>query len=178
MRRVVIGVALGLLCTGAMAEVGGYAGVGVGQVRLEEDIAGIDFEASDTGFKLFGGYKFHKNFAAELAFIDAGNPEDTALGVTIGSDASAFQASLIGTVPIGSMAEFYLRAAILSWDATNTATDGFDYISEDVDGTDFSYGVGAQLKFSPQFGLRAEFEGADLDGTDYTFMTLSGYFSF
>jgi OOP family OmpA-OmpF porin len=152
--------------------------VGVGQVRLEEDVAGIEFKGTDTGFKLFGGYQFHENFAAELAFIDAGKPDDTVFGVTIGSDASAVQASLIGTVPVGNRAAIYLRAAILAWEATSTATDGFDYISEDVDGTDFSYGVGARLNFSPRFGLRAEFEGADLDGTDYTFMSLSGVFAF
>lgn len=178
MKKLATGMALALVCLPAMAESGFYAGLGLGQVTLEDSVAGIDIEATDTGFKLFGGYRFNDHFSLEAAYLDAGTPDDTVYGVTFESDASAIQASAIGTVPIGERFGVYLRGSVIAWEAENSATDGFFFVSDKNDGTDFGYGIGGIFRATERFSLRAEFEGADFDGTDLRLLSVNGLFSF
>jgi OmpA-OmpF porin, OOP family len=178
LKKLATGMALALACLPAMAESGFYAGLGLGQVTLEDSIGGVNIEATDTGFKLFGGYRLNDHVSFEAAYIDAGTPDDTIYGVTVEADGNAIQASAIGTIPIGDRFGIYLRASIISWETTNSATDGFSYVTADNDGTDFGYGIGAALKITSNFSLRGEFEGADLDGTDLRLLSIGGLFSF
>ncbi len=64
-----------VLSTSALAASSFYVGGGIGQSYVEEDnvLPGEDFEGEDFAFKVFGGYRFHKNFSVELAYIDLGN---------------------------------------------------------------------------------------------------------
>lgn len=177
--KLAIGIALALGCVSAVAEnAGAYAGLGVGSVTLEDSIGDIDFEATDTGFKLFGGYRFNEYFSVEAAYIDGGTPNDTVFGVTVESDAAAVQGSVIGTVPIGERFGIYLRGSLISWESDNMATDGFTTVTETTDGNDFGYGLGGVFSVTGNFSLRGEFEGADLDGTDLRLLSVSGLFSF
>jgi OOP family OmpA-OmpF porin len=178
MSKMAKGIALTLICLPAMAESGLYAGIGVGEVTLKDSVAGIDIEASDTGFKVFGGYRINEYASVEAAYLDAGTPDDTVYGVTIESDASAFQASLIWHVPVGNRFEVFVRGSLIAWEAENTATDGRLVFTQDNDGADFGYGIGSAFNFTPQFGLRAEFEGAELDGTDLRSLSIGGVIRF
>lgn len=177
-KKLAMGIALAFACVPAMAESGFYAGLGLGQVTLEDSIAGIEIEATDTGFKLFGGYRFNEYASIEAAYLDAGTPDDRVSGVTIESDASAIQASAIWQVPIGDRFEAYARGSFFAWEAENTATDGRIFVTQNNEGTDFGYGIGGAFDVTPRFGLRAEFEGAHMDGTDLRVLSIGGVFSF
>lgn len=177
--KLAIGIVLAVGCVPAMAEnSGGYAGLGIGSITLEDSIGDIDIEATDTGFKLFGGYRFNRYFSVEAAYIDAGSPDDTIFGVNIESDAAAVQGSVIGTLPVSDQFGLYLRGSLIAWESDNTASDGFTTVSESTDGNDFGYGVGAIFSVTQNFSLRGEFEGADFDGTDLRLLSVSGLFSF
>ena len=52
---------------------GFYMGAGVGSTKIDDDgFDDIDFDDSDTGFKVFGGYSFNQNFAIEASYFDLG----------------------------------------------------------------------------------------------------------
>lgn len=157
----------------AAEDSGVFAGAGIGQVNVSDSFEGFSFDANDTAFRLFGGYKINPNFAVELAYIDAGNPTDNIDGVDVSVNATAFQASLIGSIPLNSHLSGFARAGILFWDATTEATDGVDFISDDDSGNDFAWGLGASAALNEKAKLELAFEGADIGGTDYRLISLS-----
>lgn len=169
-------VLLGLSCGSVNAE-GLYVGAGFGQLSLEDSAGPFVLDASDTAFKLFGGYQVNENFAAEIAYINGGTPEDNLFGATVELEPTAVQASLIGTLPVSNVFGLYARAALLSWRNDILVTDGFNSFSAEASGEDFSWGVGGVFGFS-KGRLRLEYEGADLDGTDIAIFTISGAIDF
>jgi OOP family OmpA-OmpF porin len=63
--------ALSLATSSAFAQ--GYVGGAVGRAHFSADCAGTtSCTTNDTGFKIFGGYKFMPNMAAELTYFDYG----------------------------------------------------------------------------------------------------------
>ena len=93
---------------------GWYVGGNVGRATTDFDqrfigvpagtVTGINDDDSDTAWKLFGGYQFHRNFAVEGGYFDLGRYD---YGYTTG--AGAFSGStrlqglnldLVGTLPL------------------------------------------------------------------------------
>lgn len=176
--KLATGIAMALMCFPVLAETGFYSGVSIGKFSAKDNVAGIELEGSDTGFKVFGGYRFSDYGSLEAAYIDGGTPDDTVRGVTIESDARAVQASALWQVPINPRFEAYVRASIIAWEADTSATNGFFLLTEETDGTDLGLGIGASVFVTPRFGLRVEFEGAEFDGTDVRLLSLSSLFIF
>nr|WP_298718612.1 porin family protein [uncultured Steroidobacter sp.] len=179
-KQLATGIALAFVCLPAMAdsEIGFYSGVGVGHVTLKDNIDGVGIKATGTGFKIFGGYRFNEYGSLEVAYLDAGTPDDRISGVTIESDATAIQASAILQIPISVRFEGFVRAGFLVWDAENTARGGGIVLTDNNDGTDLALGIGGAWHVTPKFGLRAELEGAELDGTDLRSLSVSGLVRF
>jgi OOP family OmpA-OmpF porin len=178
MKKLAGGIALALACLPAGAETGFYAGISGGHVRLKDSVAGIEIEATGTGYKVFGGYRFNEYGSLEAAYLDGGKPDDTVYGVTIESDATAWQASALWQIPISPRFEAYARFSVVVWEAVNSATDGRITLSQKNDGTDGAFGLGAALHVTPRLGLRAEVEAAELDGTDLLSISLGGLVRF
>jgi opacity protein-like surface antigen len=155
-----------------------YGGVGIGQVRLKDSAGGISLDANDAAAKLFGGWRFAENFALELAYLYGGSPEDKIAGVTVEAEPRAVQASVLGTLPITGTVGVYLRAGLLSWKNEFFATDGINSVTAKTDGEDFAWGLGTTFDIGSGAAIRLEYEGADLDGTDVSFISLSGLIRF
>src|SRR3990172_7235075 len=68
----------GLVAASQASAQGFYIGGRVGQSSFDDDNAIPDLITSgtvddkDTGFKIFGGYQFNRNFGVELAWVDLG----------------------------------------------------------------------------------------------------------
>ena len=66
-------------------ESGFYAGAGVGvfDVRIDDfddiDETIDDYDSDDTAWKVFGGWRMTKYFAAEVAYVNLGSPDDEIL---------------------------------------------------------------------------------------------------
>lgn len=169
MFRTMLAVMMLVLCATAGAE--NYVGIGAGQLRLEDS----GFEADDTAVKLFGGWRFNRNFALELAYIHGGSPEDRIAGVNVTADPRAMQVSGVGSLPITDNFHVYARAGVLSWrNEINIADDA----TIRTDGEEFAWGVGTSVDVGNRGSIRLEYEGADLDGTDISLITLSGVIRF
>lgn len=180
MRKLATGVALALVCLPAMAEIktGFYAGGGAGRVELKDTVAGVHVELTGTGYEVFGGYRFNEYGSLEISYLDAGNPDNTVLGWSIESDASAVAASALWQVPISNRFEAYVRFSLVSWEAEHRGTNGQAVVTLENDGTDAGFGIGAAFHLTPSLGLRAEYAGAEFDGTDFRSLSIVGLVRF
>lgn len=173
------------------ADTGFYVGGSLGQ-SMANDFNGSDFDAelatlgltsssstddTDTGWKLFAGYRFMKYLAVEGAYTDLGkftaHSTITAPGAGIVDTeikANAWTISALGILPLGDSFSLFGRVGVNLWStdisATGSGTGGTASASESDDGTDWVYGVGAAYNFTNNLSLRGEWERYDLGDGD------------
>lgn len=150
------------------AEKGGYIGTGGGRVNLEVDNiydTGFDFDEHDTGWKLFGGYRFFPWLGVEGIYLHGGSPE---ISGTIGAESASLSIesrTLVGAVmfalPVGQYLEFFVKPGVAYWDSESKLSysyPGFSYIDSDDDqGDAFFVGVGAAWQLD-NIAVRLEYE--------------------
>jgi len=160
------------LATPAMAEdTGFYLGAGAGQATVKIDdflgFYGANFDEADTGFKVFGGYKFLPWMGVEAAYLDGGSPSAEAMdGDLFGRasvDVQSFTAAAVFALPIGDRFELFVKPGFAYWRSKASvyiADSQFVYadFSEDDDDSAFFIGGGAGFNFSDHFGIRLEYE--------------------
>jgi OOP family OmpA-OmpF porin len=140
------------------------AGIGQGGVQFDEQFNGdrFDFDASDTAYKLIAGWRFLDWFSVEANYLDLGTADDRISGVDIDVDVSGWSLAAVGFLPIGPV-DLFARLGAVNWDAEisapGTGLGGSD------DGTDLTYGVGAQFRVW-SLGIRAEYEIFDVADAD------------
>jgi len=149
---------------------GFYVGAGLGNFALDSDTVygGKDFDGSDIGFKVFGGYQFLKWLAVEVEYIDGGDPDDIFRSEVFPDDRfkvtagiSGFPVSAVGILPIGEQFNVFGKLGFIYWDADGSGkirnADGTVVkASVDEDGTDFAWGVGGTWNITENFGARVE----------------------
>lgn len=63
-----------------------YSGAAIGSARTNVDCAGTtSCDKTDSGWKLFGGYQFNPNWAAEVTYFDFGKAKVTGIDETLGT---------------------------------------------------------------------------------------------
>ncbi|WP_168198903.1 outer membrane beta-barrel protein [Luteimonas granuli] len=165
-----LALALGATSLSAQAAepVGWYAGAGVGQSMIDEPL--IDDE--DTAFQVFGGYQFHPNFGVELGYTDFGEVDfDTAPGSL---EADTVSLVAVGTLPFTERFSGYAKAGFHSWDAEARSAG----LRADDDGTDPTYGLGLQYRFTDNVALRGEYSRFEMDDADVDVAQLQVRFDF
>lgn len=155
----VLAAALGALSFGAQAAepVGFYAGAGVGQSMIDEYFANDE----DTAFQVFGGYQANPYFGVELGYTDFGEADLRGGVGKVESDTVSLVA--VGTLPFTDRFSGYAKAGFHSWDAEVRAP-GVGRASDD--GTDPTYGLGLQYRFTDNVALRGEYSRFEMDDVD------------
>src|SRR5512135_2575353 len=172
MRKFIASIAaagLGLLAVPAMAVDNGiYIGgsVGQGSVSYDENIEGqrLSYDASSTGYKLIGGWRFLDWLSVEANYVGLGSGDDTLAGQKFETQVGGVTLSALGFLPVGPV-DVFARVGMINWNADikapGTGLSGSD------DGNDFAYGIGAQFRVW-SLSLRAEYERFDVSDTDTT----------
>jgi hypothetical protein len=146
------------------ADNGIYLGGSVGQsgVEFDESFEGenFSFDASSTGFKAIAGWRFLDWLAVEGNYVDLGSGDDTVAGTKIESDIDGLSVSAVGFLPVGPV-DLFARVGAINWDAEISALGE----SFSDDGTDLTYGIGAQFRVW-SLSIRAEYEQFDIDAAD------------
>jgi OOP family OmpA-OmpF porin len=142
-----------------------YLGAGVGQsgVEFDDDFEGtnLDFDASATSYKVIAGWRFIDWLSVELNYVDLGTADDRVQGQKIETDIDGVSLSALGFLPIGPV-DLFARVGAIDWSA-DLSVPGIGSGSDD--GTDFTYGVGAQFRVW-SLSLRAEYEVFDISDAD------------
>ena len=162
MLKKIIAVSLLSLSSLAMAEGGFYLGASAGRTSVDLDTTGTtSSDETDTGFKVFAGYAFNKNFAIEGGYADLGNAllGDNTLPIFAEFNSSAWFLDLLGSVPLNNDFSLFARAGIAGTNVEVTGTiPGLGSASFEEDVTVFKFGVGAQYAFTQNLVARAEWE--------------------
>jgi OOP family OmpA-OmpF porin len=130
---------------------------------------------SDTGYKVYGGWEFHPNFAVEAGYADLGK-----FSGSVGSMKSrgAF-ADLVGKVPLADRLSALGRVGV--YDGHTTVRDVAGANGKDNE-TNLKYGAGLQYDLSQSASLRAEWEryrlGVIDDHSNVNTYTLGANFRF
>jgi len=180
MRKLLIGVALlAVCCLPAPAAAGDIVlGASVGKSELSFADAGLEFDASDSGWKAYGGFRFFKFFGLQAGYVDLGAPDDSVAGIDLSVDATGWDAFAEGVLPIGSHFELFAKAGYVLWESETTLSGLVSEVTED-DGNDLSYGVGAAFILGKLVGIRAEWERFDVEeADDVNFISLGIDFRF
>jgi OOP family OmpA-OmpF porin len=163
--------ASGLLLAAAPANAtdsGFYIGAGAGQVTTDVDDVfgtGVDFDESDFGFKLFGGYRFFPWLSVEGIYLDGGNPEvrenNGSESASLSIEVQSLVAAAVFSLPISDSFELFLKPGFAYWDSDtsfsyNSPTFS-DSVSEGDNGSAFFIGGGAGWN-NGNAGLRLEYE--------------------
>ena len=154
----------------------GYIGLNAGQSDFKlgngTDIFGSD--EHDTAYNIYAGTYFSNNFGLEIGYTDFGNV-NRAGGST---KADGINLSLVGKLPVsgsfnllGKIGTTYGRT-----DVSSAAGSGIAAGSES--GFDWSYGVGAEYTFNPQWSAVLQYDEHYLkfagNGSDHISATTLG----
>ena len=115
--------------------------------------------SSDSGFIINGGYRFNRYLAAEISYLNGGEPsfENTLLrtgeaaevvDVSVSQKLDAFEASGLAILPFWRICEIYFRLGAAFWMADSEqiiSLEGSEPYARQVDGSgvDLLMGVGA-----------------------------------
>jgi OOP family OmpA-OmpF porin len=117
-----------------------YIGAEVGQGEAGDE--------DDLGYKILGGYQFHRNFAAELGY-----------GILLDKDAAevtTLELVAVGMWPLGNNFHILGKLGFANWEIDSNRAGS-------VDGTDLTWGVGAQFDLGRNLGLRAMWQRYEAD---------------
>ena len=171
MRKTIAAAALATSCSllslpALSADNGIYLGASLGQssVQFDDNIGGqkLNFDASATGFKAIAGWRFLDWVAVEANYVDLGSGDDNVQGQRIESDVNGVALSAVGFVPIGPV-DLFARVGAVNWNADRDAPNLG--VSSSEDGTDLTYGVGAQFRVW-SLSIRGEYEVFDISNAD------------
>jgi hypothetical protein len=165
-----------------------FVGASGGRSDIAEELArnlitsgSVDGEA--TGFKLFAGYHFHRNFAAEIAYVDLGEAkyEGQFAGMPVSGGKLAvtgINLAAIGRVPLGTRFALFAKVGLFLWEVEATDTTPAGAFSAKADGSGASFGIGASWDVGRNVALRAEAENFRVDEGNTTLLSLGVAFSF
>ena len=172
-----------LLAASSFAQEGGYyyGGLSIGQSRAKIDEPRITAnllgsglsttsmarDERDTGYKLFGGYQFNRNFALEAGYFNLGKFGFTSTTVPAGTlngriKLQGVNLDLVGTLPLTERFSAIARVGAQYARARDTfsGSGAVQVLNPNPSQKAFNYkaGVGLQYELSPSFLVRAEAE--------------------
>jgi OOP family OmpA-OmpF porin len=157
---------------------GPYIGGSLGRSDMKDHCEGvaISCDKTDKAWKIFGGYQFNRNLAAELAYTDLGETKASGVqgGVAVNGNVSskAWELSGIGFMPLMRELSLYAKLGIYhaSTDSqASAAVPGFATSgSQSGTNTDFAVGFGVQVSILRNLAARAEWQKYNDVGSNNT----------
>ena len=129
-------------------------------------------DKSDTGFKLYGGYRFNSFLALEGGYFNLGKFGYTAGTLPLGTlngrmKVSGVNLDLVGSVPLGEQFSVFARAGVIDADAkdTFTGTGAVTVINPNPSkrAASYKFGAGLGFDFTRALGMRVEVERYRID---------------
>lgn len=157
---------------GGRMDTGLYLGAGVGASESDIDTGGLtgSVDKSDTGWKVFGGYQFSRNFAVEAGYYDLGKVtfNGTVGGTAVSGnfDSTAVGLSLVGILPVFDSFSLLGRVGVAYSEQDGSLTVGAATASAKDDLTKLTYGLGLRYDFGRNVMVRAQWERFRVGGSN------------
>ncbi len=143
--------------------------VGSAQINLSDDIADVDFDSDNLGYKIFAGYSGpispRFNLGAEGSYVDFGRFSSPS-SLTQDLETKAWDLFGVGTVRFGAIGLFG-KVGTAWWSGE---IDGLDDILGGI-GDHMVYGAGVQFQ-ADRLVIRAEYERFDADVANVDFISV------
>jgi len=167
------GMAAALLALPANAQMNNaYVGASVGQADYKDGCQGvsgpgISCDDKDTAWRIFGGYQFSRNLAAELGYHNLGEikASNSFNGATATIKASAWELVGVGLLPFANRFSGYGKLGL--YYGTTEGSSNFSASATD-NNTGLTWAVGLQFDPTPPVGLRVELQQYHDIGGDNT----------
>lgn len=153
-----------------------YIGAGGGQTEfhdLDEVQAACatvgatcSVDDTDTGFKLFAGYRFSDYLALEGGYVDLGESvADSAVPVTATAALTAEGGflSILPQIPIGTVGTIFGRIGLSAVKAELSASGGGASFNDSSGAAGVVLGVGGEVHLTEQVSIRGEWERHSFD---------------
>ena len=149
-------------------DTGFYVGAQIGASNTDVDTAGLasvgfattGTDETDTAWNFVAGYKFTRNWAIEVGYIDLGSFSATGrfggAPASISADVRGFNISAVGTLPLNDMFSLYGKLGYLRSETKASASVGGALASGKSRDNDFTMGIGARYHFNRNFSLTLE----------------------
>jgi OOP family OmpA-OmpF porin len=164
MKKLLLGVALGLVSAVAVAQDNGwYVGGALGQVKAKDFCNGLSgnvtCDDTDTTVKALGGYQFGRNFAIEFGAMTAGTVEARGgPGSRLTVDTAIAEATPVFILPVGQTFSVFGKFGLYTSGVQTKLSTVLGESTERKTNSDLTYGVGASWTFMPKFAVRAEWQ--------------------
>jgi OOP family OmpA-OmpF porin len=158
-----------------------YGGINIGQAREHFDhaaqaravlgpafaVTSVSQDRRDTGWKLYGGYRLHRNFAVEGGYFNLGKYDFTATTVPAGAlnghmKVQGGNLDLVGILPITQRFSAFGRVGLTYAQVKDSfgGSGAAALVGTSPSKRDWNpkYGVGLQYDFSWNLGVRLEAE--------------------
>jgi OOP family OmpA-OmpF porin len=157
---------------------GAYVGGSLGRAEMKDACEGVSVscDKTDKAWKIFGGYQFNRNLAAELGYTDLGETKASGVqgGVAVNGNVSskAWELVAVGSMPLMREVSLYAKLGIYHGTTDSNASaavPGFATSgSASGSNTDFTVGFGAQVAILRNLAARAEWQKYNDVGTNNT----------
>jgi len=165
-------VAAGIFSTNVFA-VQPYIQAQVGQSKIDPGYSVSDDKDTYLGFGV--GFGVNENLAFEVGYKDFGEAKDkyvctdgfTRTNCTDSVEATAISFAAVGILPLGSSAKVFAKLGLDMWKGkAKFEADGYGSDSEDDDGTDLFYSVGAAFDVTSSTDIHIEYQKHSFDVAD------------
>ena len=145
-----------------------FAGASAGASNIDDAmtrglITSGDVKSDSTGFKVFGGWQFHRYFGVEAAFVDLGEAkyDGTFNGTPITGGklkVNGLNFSVVARLPLGERFALFAKGGAFVWEAEAKDTAAGVPFTSKTDGTGGSGGIGISYEITRNIELRTEAE--------------------
>jgi OOP family OmpA-OmpF porin len=154
------------------SDTGLYVGGSVGQTTLK--INDINFDESDTTYKIFAGYMILPFLGVEGGYVNFGSPNRHYSGAgSVELDLDGWEAFVVGNLPLGPV-DLFVKAGGLSYNV-DVKTNGpvFGNLSGNDSDEVGAYGAGAAVALGP-IKVRGEYTYYDVNHVDDAYLLSVG----
>jgi OmpA-OmpF porin, OOP family len=165
MRGVITALALAVPAGVAAQESGAYLGGALGQTRFTQwcDPGTSACDDKDSGWKVFGGYRFNRHFALEGSYIDWGEVTATVAGpplTNVAAKQRSYGLAALGSLQLGPQFAVFGKLGLLSTEQeTRRVSPNPSTFTRDE--TELHYGVGAAYSLTSNWAIRGEWENTE-----------------
>jgi OOP family OmpA-OmpF porin len=168
---------------GTPGESGFYGGLGLGRSKTDVNAGAVSGDDTTNAWKGFAGYQFNRYFAVEGGYLDLGRASATGPAGAVSTDSTAWQASLVGSLPLSQQFAFTGKLGVARTDTDMSGIVGGAPLATSDRTTEPAYGLGLRYDFTKAFGVRGEWErlragGGAFGKSDVDLFTVNGIYRF
>lgn len=160
-----------------------YVGASAGKAKLDSNINLESTEKADeknTGYKIYGGYKFNKYLATELYYTDLGTVtyKDETAPYDMKFDSQSYGITAVVSYPIHKNIEPFIKGGFQHWKVKASGRDALGDKPANNNGNKSIYGAGINFPITECISLRTEYEVIKLSESKYKFLSAGLIYKF